>query len=491
MRGCISETETLKFLDGRLAADAVAALEEHVDRCDACRQLLAFLAQPFEAAAPLRSTLPREQAVGPTFAADELVAERYRIVRFIAEGGMGEVYEAEDTMLRERMALKTVGAALSDDLELAERLKREVQLARRVTHPNVCRIFDVGVHARPSGERIFFMTMELLAGETLGRRLRRAGRLAPRDALPIIVEVAAALDAAHDAGIIHRDLKAENVFLVSEPRDRAVVMDFGLAEMHASREAREQPLIERETLVAGTPHYMAPEEALGRRVTSAADIYAFGVVVYEMVTGTLPFPAGSTPFSIVAKRLKFEPEPPEVHAPGLPARWSRAILRCLARDPSQRFATGAQVVAALRPARTSRLALGAAGVTIAAGAVLVGRPAASVAPPCPPLGPGAADVWVDGSVERAGSGAKACPFRTIGDASRPSATAPATARSTSRPAGTTRRTASASRSSSAATSRSRAPATRRPSSWARPATPASTTTSAPSTRRSSSATRGR
>jgi hypothetical protein len=413
MRGCISETEILKFLDGRLAADAVGAIEEHIDRCGACRQLLAFLAQPFEAAAPLRPTLPHAQAVGPTFAPDELVAERHRIVRFIAEGGMGEVYEAEDTMLGERVALKTVGAALSDDMELAERLKREVQLARRVTHPNVCRIFDVGVHARPSGERIFFMTMELLAGETLGRRLRRAGRLAPRDALPIIVEVAAALDAAHDAGIIHRDLKAENVFLVSEPRGRAVVTDFGLAEMHASREAREQPLIERETVVAGTPHYMAPEQALGQRVTGAADLYAFGVVVYEMVTGRLPFAAGATPFSIVAKRLKFEPEPPEVHAPGLPPRWSRAILRCLARDPADRFARAGEVVLALRSRRRATFAAaGGLGVVLAAGVAVSKLGAAG----CPSPLPGEVFVSaVAGLPAARANGSETCPFRTISD----------------------------------------------------------------------------
>jgi hypothetical protein len=415
MRGCISETEILEFLDGRLAADAVAALEEHVDRCGACRRLLAFLAQPFEASAALRPTMPRENAGGPTFSAGELVAERHRIVGFIAEGGMGEVYEAEDTILGERVALKTVGAALSDDPGLAERLKREVQLARRVTHPNVCRIFDVGVHARASGERMFFMTMELLAGETLGRRLRRAGPFALRDALPIIEQVAAALDAAHDAGIIHRDLKAENVFLASQARGRAVVTDFGLAEMHASREAREQPLIERETLVGGTPHYMAPEQALGQRVTGAADIYAFGVLIYEIVTGTLPFPAGATPFSIVAKRLKFEPVPPETHVPGLPARWSRAILRCLARDPGRRFARASEVAAALRPARGGLVALGAAGITVASVALVLGGRHAATPAPCPPLET-SGDVWVDASATRAGSGARACPFRTVTDA---------------------------------------------------------------------------
>jgi hypothetical protein len=357
MRGCVTETEVIEFLDGRLDGDRVSALVEHVDACAPCRELVRFMARPTaDGAHPSGS--------GQTLAVGELVAERHRIERFIAAGGMGEVYEAEDQMLGERVALKTVAVARSDDAGFADRLKREVQLARKVTHPNVCRIFDVGRHVRADGEAILFMTMELLAGETLGRRLRAGGPLSPRDARPLVAQVAAALDAAHDAGIIHRDLKSDNIFLVG---GRAVVMDFGLAEAHATRERLEPE-------IAGTPHYMAPEQALGETVTGASDVYALGVVVYEMVTGQLPFPSGRTPFSVVARQLSYAPVPPHVYAPALPTRWTRTILRCLERDPARRFPRAGDVATALAPRSRLRLAGAAAlGLALIAAVPLANR----------------------------------------------------------------------------------------------------------------------
>ncbi len=420
MDGCLSEIDVLEFLDGRLGQTAMSELEHHVDACHVCRDLVCVMAQPSSAGLSRQSVhTPAGPVSGPTFTVGEMVAERHRIVRFIAKGGMGEVYEAADTMLGERVALKTVGAALSDNLALAERLKREVQLARRVTHPNVCRIFDVGVHARGQ-DSIIFMTMELVAGETLGKRIRTRGPLPLGEAFPLVTQIARALDAAHEAGIIHRDFKSENVLL----RDgRAVVTDFGLAQAHAGREARDQRLLRLDALCGGTPHYMAPEQALGETVTARADVYAFGVVIYEMVTGKLPFSSGNAPaassFALDAKRHQFTPTSPVVHAPGLPARWTRAILRCLERDPARRFAHAGDVLAALAPRRVGWwVAAGLVGLVVTAGiatATLRSHPAV-VAAPCPPLDLAAGAVFVDAHVTRAGTGAERCPFRTVTEA---------------------------------------------------------------------------
>lgn len=298
--------------------------------------------------------LPAEaggRATGPvTFSPGELVADRYRIVRFIGQGGMGEVYEADDLELRQRLALKTVRPEIARDQQAIERFKREIRIARKVTHPNVCRIFDLDHHRRaPSGHEITFLTMELLPGETLAERLRRTGRMSTVEALPLARQITAGLAAAHAAGIVHRDLKADNIILVlsqdGQQTTRAVVTDFGLAHVGAAADH----LTELSTAiegVAGTPAYMAPEQVEGGRVTAASDIYSLGIVLYEIVTGALPF-VGDSPLSTAVKRLKEVPPSPRSLVPGLDSRWDTAIMRCLERDPADRFASAGDVVKAL------------------------------------------------------------------------------------------------------------------------------------------------
>ena len=286
-------------------------------------------------------------ASGTVFQPGDVLAERYRVVRFLAQGGMGEVYEAEDLELRQRVALKTISARPGGSIEAVttDRFKREIALARSVTHPNVCRIFDLGQHTPPTGDRVTFLTMELLEGETLSRRLRRQGRLSLEESLPLVQQMAAALDAAHQAQIVHRDFKSENVFLV--PTDdglRAVVTDFGVARGDASNDGFAAQVTT--TDIVGTPSYMAPEQVEGGQITPAADIYAFGVVIYEMVTGTVPF-KGQTPLNTAVKRLKEAPPPPRTHVPDIPVRWEKTILRCLERAPSKRFDSVLEIPAAL------------------------------------------------------------------------------------------------------------------------------------------------
>ena len=235
-------------------------------------------------------------APSQSFLPDQLVAGRYKIVRFIGRGGMGEVYEADDLELRERVALKTVRPQAAFDRGAIERFKREIQLARKVTHPNVCRIFDLGYHqskavaGHPAQEaEITFLTMELLSGETLAERLKSGGHMTPSEALPLVIQMASGLAAAHAAGIVHRDFKSGNVILTKTKdgpsETRAVVTDFGLARSTETR----QSMTASGGEIAGTPAYMSPEQVEGGEVTPATDVYSLGVVMYEMVSGTLPF----------------------------------------------------------------------------------------------------------------------------------------------------------------------------------------------------------
>ena len=258
---------------------------------------------------------------------------------------MGDVYEAEDLELRERVALKTVRPEIAGSSQVMERFKREIQLARKVTHPNVCRIYDL-FHDTTATENITFLTMELLQGETLRQHVLQKGKITTSEALPIIRQMAAGLAAAHKAGIIHRDFKSSNVMLIPGAVDgqaaRAVVTDFGLARSALA----DQTLLSQSGDAVGTPAYMAPEQLEDGQMTPAADIYAFGIVMYEMVAGVLPF-TGESPYAVALKRLQGPPPPPRIHVPELDTVWETAILRCLERKPADRFNNIEDVVEAL------------------------------------------------------------------------------------------------------------------------------------------------
>ncbi|HEY2747276.1 MAG TPA: protein kinase, partial [Polyangia bacterium] len=308
-----------------------------------------------------RTSPPGGSGTRRAFADDEVVAGRYRVVRFIARGGMGEVYEVEDVELRIRVALKTIRVELVDDEAVLERFRGELALARRVTHPNVSRLFDLGFHDTPRG-RIAFLTMELLAGESLRERIRR-GRMDVQEALPIVEQMAAGLAAAHAFGIVHRDFKSDNVMLVPSPSGgaRVVITDFGLAR---SIESTTLPTISGE--LKGTPAYMAPEQLTNGPITAAVDVYALGVVMYEMMTATLPF-AGGNAMAVAVKRLTERPQSPRKVVATLDVRWERAIMRCLEREPNARFTDVGELVRALGaalppPPRRGRLAIGALAI---------------------------------------------------------------------------------------------------------------------------------
>jgi tetratricopeptide (TPR) repeat protein/tRNA A-37 threonylcarbamoyl transferase component Bud32/TolB-like protein len=298
-----------------------------------------------------RATQDRLSPRISSFVKGELLAGRFRIVRFVARGGMGEVYEAEDTELNERVALKTVRFEFAEEDRSAERFKREIQLARKVTHLNVCRTFDVFRHidTHPDGRttETMFVSMELLAGETLRDRIRRGGKMTESEALPLVEQMAAGLDAAHRVGVVHRDFKSSNVILVPSEHSpggvRAVITDFGLA--HGLVPSGLSLTGTQE--VVGTPAYMAPEQLNGGTITPATDIYALGVVMFEMLTGAVPFNADN-PLSTALKRLS-EPAPsPRVHVPSVDPGWESGILRCLEREPSERFARTDELIKVLK-----------------------------------------------------------------------------------------------------------------------------------------------
>jgi tetratricopeptide (TPR) repeat protein len=312
------------------------------------------------------------RAVGPaSFAPNDVVAGRYRIVRFVAKGGMGEVYEAEDFDLGERVALKTVRPEVASQPGVVERFKREIQLARKVSHPSVCRTFDLGHHQAAGGEDVLFLTMEYLEGETLSHRLRAGGRLSPAQALPVVRQMAAALQAAHDAGIVHRDFKSSNVLLVpAKGGPRVVVTDFGLARAPSGEEDASGASLTGAGLV-GTPFYMAPEQVSGGKIGPGADLYSLGVVLYEMVTGRLPFD-GDSPLSIAVKRLKEKPASPRSAVPDLDPRWEAAVLRCLEVDPASRFASATDLVRFLDGEAGSRRFGPGLVAAVAAGLIVAG-----------------------------------------------------------------------------------------------------------------------
>jgi len=260
---------------------------------------------------------------------------RYEILGLLGSGGMGSVYRAFDRVLEEVVALKTLRKDVPLSERLLERFRREAKLARRVTHPNVARTFDIG----EDGEERF-LTMEYVEGEPLAALLAREGRLAPARVTPIALAVCAGLEAAHAVNVVHRDLKPENVLL--ERTGRVVITDFGIAC------AKSDPDADRRTLgVVGTPAYMSPEQVEGSEsVDARSDIYALGVMLFELLTGRLPF-VGNTPYAVASARLTHAPPDPRRERGDIPDAIARVILRCMARSPTDRYASAAAVAAEL------------------------------------------------------------------------------------------------------------------------------------------------
>jgi Protein kinase domain len=268
---------------------------------------------------------------GGRFAPGSIVAERYRIVALLGKGGMGEVYRAEDLRLSQVLAMKFLPPALSQDASALARFHSEVRVARQVSHPNVCRMFDIG-----DAEGLPFLTMEYVDGEDLSSLIRRIGRLPQDKAIEIARQICAGLAAAHERGVVHRDLKPANIML--DGAGKARITDFGLAGIAANIQGAE--------VRAGTPAYMAPEQLAGKEVTAKSDIYSLGLVMYELLTGKRAYDAASLP-ELMKARTEGKITNPSTLVRDLDPLVERVILRCLENDPAKRPATALQVAAAL------------------------------------------------------------------------------------------------------------------------------------------------
>ncbi len=280
-----------------------------------------------------------EQESQPVFAAGDVIDGRYRMVRRVGVGGMAEVYEAVGLESNDRVAIKTVRPDLLGNAKVITRFTREFELSRRISHSGVLKIFEVVETRRPGASEdarlVPCMVMEFLAGETLADRMV-AGRLVdPDEAIPLTCQMASALTAAHRAGVVHRDLKPDNIFLTLDGETpRVVLTDFGVARRD-TKQPKDDSLT-ASNVILGTPDYMAPEQLELEIASPASDIYAMGLVIFEMILGERPFVADSM-IKMVFKRVQEDPPSPLEYRKDLDPKWETVILRCLARKPEDRY----------------------------------------------------------------------------------------------------------------------------------------------------------
>jgi len=331
-----------------------AASADGVSFCPSCGRALSGSDAVTSDASILQSGSrpPRSGAFLP----GALLAGRYRIVALLGRGGMGEVYRAEDLKLGESVALKFLAPSIEKDAVALARLHVEVRNARHVSHPNVCRVYDIG---EVDGQH--FLTMQYIDGEDLASLLRRIGNLSAKKALSTSQQICAGLAAAHDAGLLHRDLKPANIMLDGHGQVR--ITDFGLAL--SSKDASGQ------TELAGTPAYMAPEQFEKGETSVRSDIYALGIVLYEVFTGQSPYATGETPINWRKVHLESAPMAPSSVVPEIDPAVESAILACLEKDPAARPASARLVAEALPQPGTSRtdsdVGVGSSGSKAASG----------------------------------------------------------------------------------------------------------------------------
>lgn len=346
------------FLAGACSDDPLVYREAQRLISEAADSSDSFLSDP---PLPLRHLLQQHSLPGPYFSAGQMVAGRFEILQFLNRGGMGEVYSAMDLELREKVALKTIRPAIASSPSVIGRFKQEVRQARRIAHTNVCHVYDLFSHEPPSGKPVWFLTMELLEGITLAEQIAGAGPLTMDKALPLIRDMVNALSAAHDLGIVHRDFKPNNVMLVraGPETERAVVTDFGLAQ-NVNSELKD---------TAGTPAYIAPEQAAGGVIDPAADQFSLGLVIAEILTGKPPKLDRSAPAE--AKQQLESWLSSQRHV--LNSRARATISRCLAFRPEKRFGHVRDVLSELDGSRDTiwkRRALAGALAALAVTAVL-------------------------------------------------------------------------------------------------------------------------
>ena len=273
---------------------------------------------------------------------NQVLDARYQVLQKLGEGGMSYVYLAKEVATGQEVAIKVLSPKLASDKSSVERLRREAGLAMRLDHPNVCRILRLG----ESEDGLIYLVMPFLRGDLLSDREVKGGPMNLATGLSLLRQVCAGLHHAHELQIVHRDLKPENIMLVpnDDGTDRAVVMDFGLA-----KERRADPSIAKLTatgIILGTPEFMSPEQIRGKALDARSDVYALGIVAFEMFTGKLPFQGRNAQEMMIA-RLRGSPTPIRQVRPDLPASLEKAIAKALETNPENRFATTLEFADAL------------------------------------------------------------------------------------------------------------------------------------------------
>ena len=312
-----------KTADAAVREEVLRLLAEH-------ENVGSFLSTP-----PFLDHRLQDAPVEKQFAPDEILAGRFRIIAFLAAGGMGEVYKAEDTRLDRIVVLKILPKGLAEDPQSLERFRREAKAASALSHPNICTVHDFG----EDGGRAF-IAMEYLEGQTLSARIQK-GKIPLDEALKIAIAIVNALGTAHGKGIIHRDLKPGNVMLTNTGTK---LLDFGLAEYRLGATTSEAPAMLRtgKTQIVGTLPYMSPEQLQAKEVDARGDIFAFGAVLYEMLSGKRAFQRRSKIDTIVAVDHE-EPLPLHEFAKNVPDEVERIIRRCVRKRPEERYASMSEI----------------------------------------------------------------------------------------------------------------------------------------------------
>ena len=287
---------------------------ENTRFCGQCGSLLAEADEP----GTLTLQTPLEQLrIGSVF------ADRYQIIEELGIGGMGIVYKVYDKEINEKLALKLLHPAISAEEKMIQRFRNEMKTARKISHRNICRMYDLG-----DKEGTRFITMEYVAGEDLKSSIRRMGPLSAGKAISIAKQICEGLAEAHGLGVVHRDLKSRNIMIDKEGNVR--IMDFGIARVLEAEDLTDPGV------AVGTPKYMSPEQVEGKKADGRSDIYSLGIILYEMVTGRVPF-EGDTALSIALKQKTDTPQAPKERNPLIPESLNRAILKCLEKDREIRY----------------------------------------------------------------------------------------------------------------------------------------------------------
>jgi serine/threonine protein kinase len=260
-------------------------------------------------------------------------AQRYEIIEELGKGGMGRVYRVEDTKISEEIALKVIKPEVAEDEKTIQRFRSELKIARKIRHKNVCGMYDLGEE-----DGTYFITMEYIPGEDLGSFMKRSKQLTVLTAISLADQICEGLAEAHRLGIVHRDLKPQNIMI--DRKGNAHIMDFGIARMGSTSELTEDGNI------IGTPNYMSPEQVEGKEIDLRSDLYSLGVMIYEMVTGQLPFKSDSA-LGVALKHTTETPINPRVHNNQIPESLSQLILKCMKKDKSKRYQKAEEVLSDL------------------------------------------------------------------------------------------------------------------------------------------------